>query len=75
MWIGRLPIISILLRAEYEDFGVNTMHVLGMQGPDWKTLGNLPGRGSLEQGLKTRVESLISRPVTLGEAGMSVFYT
>lgn len=52
VWLGRPPIISILLRAEYEDFGVNNMCVLGVEGPDWKTLGNLPGRGGLEQGLK-----------------------
>lgn len=71
VWIRRLPIISFLLRAEYENFGVNDVHVVRVQGPDWKTLGNLPERGSLEQGPEIQVESLISRPVTLG-AGRDV---
>lgn len=76
VWIRRLPVISFLLRAECENFGVNDMHVVGVRGvgvrgPDWKTLGNLPERGSLEQGPEIQVESLISRPVTLG-AGRDV---
>lgn len=66
VWIRRLPIISFLLRAECENFGVNDVRVVGVRGPDWRTLGNLPERGSLEQGTEIQVESLIRRPVTLG---------
>lgn len=67
MWIRRLPIISFLLRAECENFGVNDVRVVGVvRGPDWKTLGNLPERGNLEQGPEIQIESLIRRPVTLG---------
>lgn len=42
-------------------------HILAVEvrDPDEKTLGNLAGRGSLEQGLEIGVE-FISRPVTLG---------
>lgn len=66
VWIRRLPIISFLLRAECENFGVNDVRVVGVRGPDWRILGNLPERGSLEQGTEIQVESLIRRPVTLG---------
>lgn len=48
VWIRRLAIISFLLQVEYEDFGVNDMPAIGVQGPDKKTLGNLPGSSSLE---------------------------
>lgn len=66
VWIRRLPIINFLLRAECENFGVNDVRVVGVRGPDWRTRGNLPERGSLEQGTEIQVESLIRRPVTLG---------